>query len=41
MEQCYKKGNEKQKKFLQNKYNILTKSRTEFHNTDIYNKYRI
>lgn len=41
MEQCYKKGNEKQKKFLQNKYNILTKSRTEFHNTDIYNKYKI
>jgi uncharacterized protein (DUF2237 family) len=40
MEQCYKKGNDSQKKYLQSKYNILTESRTEFHNTDIYNRYK-
>ena len=41
MDQCYNKANESQKKYLKNKYNNLTKSRSEFHNTEIYNKYKI
>ena len=41
MEQCYNKGNVSQKEYLKNKYNNLTNSRTEFHNTEIYNKYKI
>ena len=40
MEQCYNKGNVSQKEYLKNKYNNLTNSRTEFHNTEIYNKYK-
>ena len=35
--QCYKKGNLKQKKYLNNKYIKLTKNKKEFHSTDIYN----
>ena len=34
------KGNVSQKEYLKNKYNNLTNSRTEFHNTEIYNKYK-
>lgn len=41
MEQCYNKGNDSQKEYLKNKYNNLTKWRYEFHNTEIYNKYKI
>ena len=41
MEQCYRKGNESQKKYLKNIYNNLTKSRSEFHNTETYNKYQL
>ena len=40
MEQCYRKGNESQREYLKNKYYNLTDSRSEFHNTDIYNKYK-
>jgi len=35
-EQCYEKGNYKQKKYLNNKYIDLTKNKKEFHYTDIY-----
>jgi len=41
MEQCYEKGNDNQKLYLKNKYNELTNYRSEFHNTEIYNKYKI
>ena len=41
MEQCYEKGNNNQKIYLKNKYNELTNSRSEFHNTETYNKYNI
>ena len=41
MEQCYEKGNDKQKKYLKNKYFSLTNSRNEFHNTEVYNKYQL
>jgi len=41
MDQCYKKGNESQKKNLKDKYNSLTNSRSEFHNTEVYNKYQL
>jgi len=41
MEQCYRKGNRSQKKYLKNKYNDLTNSRSEFHNTEIYNKFQL
>ena len=40
MEQCYRKGNESQKKYLKNKYYNLTNSRPEFYGTEIYNKYQ-
>lgn len=40
MEQCYNKGNSSQKEYLKNKYYDLTDSRTEFHGTNIYNKYK-
>lgn len=39
MEQCYRKGNESQRKYLKDKYYKLTDSRSEFHNTEIYNRY--
>ena len=41
MEQCYEKGNDKQKRYLKNKYFSLTNSRNEFHNTEVYNKYQL
>ena len=41
MEQCYRKGNESQKKYLKNKYYSLTNSRSEFHNTEVYNRYQL
>lgn len=41
MEQCYRKGNESQKKYLKNKYYSLTNSRSEFHNTEVYNRYHL
>ena len=41
MDQCYKKGSESQKKYLKDKYNSLTNSRSEFHNTEVYNKYQL
>jgi hypothetical protein len=40
MEQCYNKGNNSQRNYLKNKYYNLTNSRNEFHNTEIYNKYK-
>ena len=41
MKQCYNKGNYSQKEYLKNKYNELTRSREEFHTTDIYNNFKI
>ena len=41
MEQCYRKGNSSQKEYLKNKYYDLTDSRSEFHNTETYNKYKL
>ena len=41
MKQCYNKGNSSQKEYLKNKYNELTRSRQEFHTTDIYNNFKI
>ena len=40
MEQCYRKGNESQRKYLKDKYYKLTNPRSEFHNTEVYNKYQ-
>jgi len=41
MEQCYGKANESQKKYLKGKYYSLTNSRSEFNNTEVYNKYQL
>ena len=40
MNQCYKKGNKKQRKTLKKKYKKLTKNRKEFYNTKTYKKYK-
>ena len=36
VEQCYQEGNDTQKGYLRNKYLELTRDRSEFHGTEIY-----
>ena len=39
VEQCYNEGNTSQKEYLKNKYMELVESRSEFHNTNLYQSF--